>query len=66
MAAERRAAARTPDRFEQQDSAFFNRVREAYLARAVGAPQRIVRIDASLDRAAVSGQIERVLEARRW
>ena len=66
MAAERRAAARTPDRFEQQDSAFFNRVREAYLARAVGAPQRIVRIDASLDRAAVSGQIERVLEARQW
>ena len=66
MAAARRAAARTPDRFEQQDSAFFNRVREAYLARAAGAPQRIVRIDASQDRAAVSGQIERILEARRW
>ena len=66
MAAERRAAARTPDRFEQQDSAFFNRVREGYVARAAASPQRIVRIDASLDRAAVSGQIERVLEARRW
>ena len=66
MAAERRAAARTPDRFEQQDSAFFNRVREGYAARAAASSQRIVRIDASLDRAAVSGQIERVLEARQW
>ena len=65
-AAARRTAARTPDRFEQQDVAFFNRVRDAYLARAAAAPQRIVRVDAAQDRAAVSEQIERVLETRRW
>ena len=65
-AAVRRAAARTPDRFEQQEVAFFNRVRDAYVVRAAAAPHRIVRIDAAQDRAAVSQQIERVLETRRW
>jgi len=65
-AAARRTAARAPDRFEEQEVAFFNRVRDAYMARAAAAPQRIVRIDAAQDRAAVSEQIEHVLETRRW
>ncbi len=66
LAAERRAAARTPDRFEQQEPAFFNRVREGYLARAAAAPQRVVRVDASVERAAVARQIDSILEARQW
>ena len=66
VAAERRAAAREPDRFEQQDVAFFERVREGYRRRAQAAPQRIVRIDAALDRNAVWRQIEGALESRQW
>ena len=66
MAAERRAAARAPDRFEQQDAAFFERVRSGYAARARALPQRIVRVDASLEQAAVTRRIEAILEARQW
>jgi len=66
MAAERRAAAREPDRFEQQAVAFFERVRSGYQARMNAAPQRIVRIDSSLAKDAVSKQIINALEARQW
>jgi dTMP kinase len=66
MAAERRAAARDADRFEQQDLEFFERVRAGYAARAAGAPQRFARIDASLSVAEVAAQIEAVLIARGW
>ncbi|CAG1015853.1 dTMP kinase [Burkholderiaceae bacterium] len=65
-AAERRAAARAPDRFEQQGVAFFDRVRGGYEARMKAAPQRIVRIDAALDREAVWQQIVSALESRQW
>jgi dTMP kinase len=65
-AAQRRAEARAPDRFEQQDIEFFERVRHGYQQRADAAPQRIVRVDASLDRDAVWRQIVAVLEARQW
>jgi dTMP kinase len=66
VAARRRAAARAPDRFEQQDLAFFERVRAGYEARMKAAPQRIVRVDASLDRDGVWAQVVQALEARRW
>ena len=66
IAAERRSAARAPDRFEQQDAAFFERVRSGYAARARALPQRIVRVDASLEQAAVTRRIEAILEARQW
>ncbi len=66
MAAQRRAAVRAPDRFEQQDAAFFERVRSGYAARAQALPQRIVRVDASLEQAAVTRRIEAILEARQW
>lgn len=65
-AARRRAAARAADRFEQQDLAFFGRVRAAYAARCAADPARMVRIDASLDRAAVARAIDAALEARAW
>nr|WP_276598190.1 dTMP kinase [Roseateles koreensis] len=66
LAAQRRAAAREADRFEQQDLEFFNKVRAGYAARAAAAPTRFARIDASLSVEAVSAQIEAVLEARGW
>ena len=66
LAAQRRAAARTPDRFEQEGVAFFERVREGYRQRMNGALQRFVRVDASLERDAVWTQIAAALEARGW
>jgi len=47
VAATRRAQARAADRFEQEQAAFFTRVREAYLLRANADPARIKIIDAS-------------------
>ncbi|ALT77205.1 dTMP kinase [Paucibacter sp. KCTC 42545] len=66
QAAQRRAAAREADRFEQQDLDFFNKVRAGYAARAAQSPERFARIDASLTVAEVAAQIEAVLEARGW
>ena len=66
QAAERLAAARVPDRFERQDAAFFQRVRDGYRARAERFPARFVRIDASADRDTVSRQVVSALEHRRW
>jgi dTMP kinase len=63
-AAARRVAARSPDRFEQQDLIFFERVKAGYEERARAAPQRIVRIDAALERDAVWRQIAGALESR--
>jgi dTMP kinase len=66
LAAQRRAAVRSADRFEQQDLAFFSRVRQGYAARMAASPQRFVRIDAALPREAVWQQIEQAMEARQW
>jgi dTMP kinase len=66
LAAQRRAAARAPDRFEQEEVAFFERVRAAYRARMDGAAQRFVRVDAALERDAVWRQIAAALESRGW
>jgi dTMP kinase len=53
QAAARRAAVRAPDRFEQQDEAFFERVRAGYAARAAADPARYARLDAAAPREAV-------------
>jgi dTMP kinase len=66
LAAQRRAAVRSADRFEQQDLAFFSRVRQGYAERMAASPQRFVRIDAALPREAVWQQIEQAMEARQW
>jgi dTMP kinase len=61
LAARRRAQARSADRFEAEDLAFFERVRAGYLARMEDAQGRIVRIDAAADRVDVRGQIDAAL-----
>ncbi|SDL89528.1 thymidylate kinase [Franzmannia pantelleriensis] len=64
-AARQRLAARgsRPDRFEREREAFFSRVREAYLARAEAAPQRIAVIDASGSIGEVQAQLGERLAA---
>ena len=57
LAAQRRAAARTPDRFERQDEAFFGRVHAVYAQRCAAEPQRFARIDAAQPRDAVWAQV---------
>ncbi|MEJ6002289.1 dTMP kinase [Paucibacter soli] len=63
-AAQRRAAAREADRFEQQDLDFFERVRAGYAARAAAAPARFARIDASGTVDQVAAQLRALMEAR--
>lgn len=58
LAAQRRSAARAPDRFESEDLAFFERVHAGYLARAAAQPARFARLDASLAPAQVRAQVE--------
>ncbi|QIL72618.1 dTMP kinase [Diaphorobacter sp. HDW4B] len=64
VAAERLAAARTPDRFEAQPEAFFERVAGGYADRAAADPQRFARIDSSQDRESVARQVMAAMAAR--
>jgi dTMP kinase len=59
QAAIRRAQARAPDRFEAEDVSFFERVREAYLARARAEPARFLIVDGASTGAEI---LERILE----
>ena len=66
VAAERRSVVRAPDRFERQDEAFFQRVINAYRARAEADPNRFARIDALRLPHQVAAQINAVLEGHGW
>jgi dTMP kinase len=55
----RRRAARPADRFESEQTGFFERVRAAYLARAATAPARFLRIDGTLSMDAVRALLEK-------
>jgi len=55
---ERSRHARRPDRFEREEPAFYQRVREAYLRRAREHPGRIHVIDASGEIASVRRKLE--------
>ena len=61
VAAGRRAAARSADRFEQQDLDFYRRVQAGYRARMEAAPGRFVRIDADGARDEVRRRIDEAL-----
>lgn len=63
-AAVRRAAVRAPDRFEGQDDAFFERVRQGYAARATD--PRFTRLDAKQTPETVWQQLEAAVSARGW
>jgi dTMP kinase len=68
---ERARARRAPkgdeaDRFERERAEFFERVRNAYLARASAEPQRIVVIDGAGSVDTVASEIRAELEKRRW
>jgi len=66
VAAQRRAAARAPDRFEREDLAFFTRVAAGYHARMQADPKRYVRIDANRAPQAVSASVMAALQERGW
>jgi len=56
------ASGKALDRFEREDRAFFERVREAYLGRARAEPRRVRVIDASGDPAQIRQAITQHLE----
>ena len=66
LAAQRRQAARSPDRFEQQGVVFFERVRAGYAARREAQPQRFAVIDAGVEREAVWAQIAAAMDKGGW
>jgi dTMP kinase len=66
VAAQRLAGARVPDRFESQPTEFFRAVHQAYERRALDAPKRIQRLDASGTRHQVWQQITRTVVQRGW
>ena len=65
-AAARLAAARQPDKFEAQNQAFFDRVAQAFRARAEAHPLRFCRLDAGRDRSLVWQDVETAVRARSW
>jgi len=61
----KRAAERSQaDRFEQESTVFFEKVRDAYLERAEAAPERFAVIDAARSMEEVWSQIDSVLRER--
>lgn len=66
VAAARLAGARSPDRFEALDQAFFERVAQGYARRAAEAPGRFARLDAAREREQVWHQLQAVLVQRGW
>lgn len=66
VAAARLSAARQPDRFEAQDTAFFERVRAGYRDRQHADAGRFALIDASASPADVARQVDDALHAKGW
>lgn len=59
---ERAGRRSAPDRFESEQTAFFERVRQAYLAIAAADPDRVRVVDAGQELPAVSAAIHAVME----
>jgi dTMP kinase len=64
--AHQRNAGADADRFESERAEFFERVRDAYRARAAAEPNRIAVVDASQSIDGVALQILHLLETRSW
>jgi dTMP kinase len=64
IAAERLARARSADRFEAEQVAFFGRVRDAYLARARAEPQRFIVIDGTQPADVIGARLTALMQ--RW
>jgi dTMP kinase len=64
--ARQRNAGGAVDRFESERAEFFERVRDAYRARAAAEPDRIAVVDASQSVDQVALQIIELLQARSW
>lgn len=63
-ASARNASTGSSDRFEQEQRAFFERVRNVYLERARNEPNRFVIVDATAEREAVTSAIRAAIESR--
>ena len=58
---QRLASARSPDKFEREDAAFFTRIRQAYLQRAQQNPARFRIIDGSKSLDEVKNSVEEII-----
>ena len=58
----RAGSIKTPDRFERENEAFFERVRDGYLQRAKEAPQRVRVVDASHSIGEVQTALAQIVE----
>jgi dTMP kinase len=63
VSTQRLAGARNPDRFEQENADFFERIRNAYLARANRFPQRFRVIDSGQTIPDIHAELENILSA---
>lgn len=63
VSTQRLAGARNPDRFEQENADFFERIRNAYLARANRFPQRFRVIDSGQTISNIHAELEYILSA---
>jgi dTMP kinase len=63
IASERRGAVRSPDKFEAESEAFFERTRAEYRRRADEAPHRFALIDATQSIESIRNQLEEILVA---
>jgi dTMP kinase len=61
VSCQRLADARNPDRFEQENATFFQRIRAAYLERAAEFPQRFCVIDANRTVAEIQNELKQVI-----
>ena len=63
VSTERLANARNPDRFEKEGADFFDRIRNAYLARAEQFPQRFRVIDSGRSIPEIQAELQAILAA---
>ncbi len=63
VSVQRLAGVRHPDRFEQENAGFFERIRNAYLKRAAEYPQRFHIVDASKTIPEIQKALEEILSA---